>query len=153
MEENKKTYPKVSTLIKLYCIKKEIIDKCSSKISTVEPHYCLVKKAVLDKYKKCLKYNEISSYLQKHTNILNCIKEKNKIEYNKLNENDNITKIILNIKGGLVEKIEKTNLNAFLDDIKKEDSKEWEYKIAEDKKGNIIIKLTLNFLNYKMKKI
>ena len=142
----KKSYPKVSSLIKLFCFKEYLINKCKEKIPNVEKDITFVKKAILDIYLNHLKYDELSSYLTKNNEILNCIKEGDKLKYDKLND-DNINNIIQKInkdkKNNLILKIESINLDKIIKDINQEDRKHWNYKKYKYEKGHASIKLQL----------
>ena len=133
----KDEYPKVSALIKIFCFKEDIINKCKSKTPKIEKDIIFIEKSILDIYKNNYKYNELSSYLTKNNNILNCIKENNKIKFDKLNDN-NIHNIIQNIKKdekkNLVERIEAINSDKILNEIYQEDSKKWYFKLFIFKK-------------------
>ena len=143
-----KSCPKVSALIKLFCFKEYLNNKCKEKTPNVEKDIIFVKKTILDIYLNHLKYEKLSSYLTKNNEILNCIKEGNKLKYDKLNA-DNINNIIQNIKKdkkiNLILEIESINLDKIINDINKEDSKNWHYKKYYYKKGHDNIKLELLF--------
>ena len=142
MESLKNPYPKVSLLIKLFYFKEEMIDKCKEKQPNIESDNIFIKKNCLNIYKNYLKYDELISCLKSNKS------KNNKIKSNKIND-DNITNIIHNIaKKDLLEKIEALNLDEIINEIEKEDSKKWDYKIFKYKNGDnksILFKLIGDF--------
>ena len=123
-------YPNLSLLIRLYCFKEDIINKSNEKNPIQVNDILFIKKGVLDKYKRLLGFKEFSTYLQKHQKILESIKEKNKINYSKLNDSDSILlNIINNIKDFIY--IEQKNIDDINNEINKEFKNDWDYKIVE----------------------
>ena len=98
----------LSILIKLFCFKEDIIGKSHGVYPLIFTDIFFVKKNILEKYKKFLHFEEISSYLKKHYNILDYIKVRvnQRIDYTKLTDSA-LSHIIINIKKDLYKKIEK----------------------------------------------
>ena len=128
--QNNNQYPNLLLLIKIYCFKEDIINKSKENNPQQVTDILFIKKSLLDKYKNLLGFKDFISYLKKHPNILDPIKENKKINYSKLTDSVLSKIIITNIKNNLI-KIENKKIYEINNEINKEFQNVWDYKIIE----------------------
>ena len=128
-------------LIRLYCFEQEIKQRLkmrklddNEKIGT----FVAVKRNLIKKYKSLFQYDKLIEYLEtkklfKHA-IIDCVKDKNEIiKHDKLDENDNLLKIIDELQkldSKLVKTINETKIN--INDFKEENQFETDYLNKND---------------------
>jgi len=128
MENYYKRNYDIEILIKLFCFQEEIYKKCELlNDSCSEPKKVIfIKRNVMKKYKDYFDYEYLSHFLG-NSEILNCIKENDIINYDKINISF-LSKITEQLPRFYIRNIENIDKEELKDAIKKEDKKEWNYK-------------------------
>ena len=147
-EDLTKQFNNLNTLIKIFCFEEQIKDKLKNNNEipqVIDYKMVFIKNSLLNKYKGLMNYEELTNTFNNNNSILNCIKENNKINYNKLNE-ENIINIINQLPEELVNKIKNIDKKKLITEIKIENIKEWKFKYKQIKREKeIIIKYLSDF--------
>ena len=142
------SFNNIKILIKLFYSEEEIKQKINNNNvvpQVIDYNMVFVKKNLMKKYKEIMNYKDLLTFLQSNNEILNYITT-NKINYNNLNDDSTLLKIISQLPSQLINKIENVDKKKLITELKIENMKEWKfnYKPVKGEK-EIIIKYLDNF--------
>ena len=133
--------PDIKILLTLFCFQEEIYQKISlsnyetPRNSKIEDNSAVfIKKSIMEKYKKFYNYEILYKFLKSKTNILDCIKENNIINTEKLKDKEILDKIASQLPidfNNKIINIDKNNKNKLIEEIENENKKEWNYKMIK----------------------
>lgn len=119
----------IETLIRIFLFQEKIKQLCSNQnYKNNNVGGVIVQKNLIEKYKEVFLFKELKKFLESNPTVLNCIKDNNNIDFNKINKM-NISTIIKQINKDLIYKIEDRLNNNLLNGMQKEFK--WNYKYIE----------------------
>ena len=119
----------IETLIKIFCFQEKIKQIFSNKNSTYNGVLgIIINKNLIEKYKEFFCFKDLQIFFESNPTVLDCIKDNNIIDLNKLNNMD-ISAIINQLDKDLFNKIENKINNNLLNEMQKEVT--WNYKYIE----------------------
>jgi hypothetical protein len=143
----------IKILLTLFCFQEEIYQKISIKNyetpkNSKDKDYSvyIIKKSVMEKYKEFYNYEILYNFLKNKKSILDCIKDNNIIDLDKLKNKEILDKITLQLPDNFMNSIDnndKNNKNKLIEEIENENKKEWNYKMIKYEDN----KLCLKFIN------
>jgi len=140
-------------LLTLFCFQEEIYQKNTSKtyetpknLKGKDYSFYVLEKSIMEKIKKFYNYEILYNFLKSKKNILNCIKDNNIIDTEKLKNKDILNEIISQLPNDFINKInniDNNDKNKLIEEIENENKKEWNYKMIKYEDN----KLHLKFIN------
>ena len=150
--KNEEIFLDLKVLLTLFCFQEEIYQKISSKngkskdIKYEGELVYAIEKNIMTKYKNFYYYEILYNFLIYNKSILNCIKDNNIIDTEKLKSKKILNEIISQLPNYFINKInniDKNNKNKLIEEIENENKKEWNYKMIKYEDN----KLRLKFIN------
>ena len=151
----------IKILYSLFCFQEGIYQKNSSSsyetprnFKDKDNLFIFIKKNVMAKYKEFYNYKIIYNILKKKKKILNYIKD-NKIESKEeLRNSKFIDEIISKLPDDIIDKIyiNNKNKNKLIEEMEKENEKEWNYKMVKYEDNKLCLKFINDFeiINYEV---
>ena len=147
--------PDIKILLTLFCFQEEIYQKNFLKnyetprnSKDKDNSVYIIEKSVMEKYKKFYNYEILYKFLKSKKNILDCIKENNSIDTEKLKSRKILNEIISQLPDDFINKInniDKINKNKLIEEIENENKKEWNYKMIKYENNKLCKKLINEF--------
>ena len=147
--------PDIKILITLFCFQEEIYQKNFLKnyetprnSKDKDNSVYIIEKSVMEKYKKFYNYEILYKFLKSKKNILDCIKENNSIDTEKLKSRKILNEIISQLPDDFINKInniDKINKNKLIEEIENENKKERNYKMIKYEDNKHCLKFINDF--------
>ena len=147
--------PDIKILLTLFCFQEEIYQKNFLKnyetprnSKDKDNSVYIIEKSVMEKYKIFYNYEILYKFLKSKKNILDCIKENNLIDTEKLKSRKILNEIFSQLPDDFINKInniDKINKNKLIEEIENENKKEWNYKMIKYENNKLCLKFIDEF--------